>query len=361
MKIRSALEKLSRKDYKEESSPVHENILDCNLGVNSFGTSDKVLECAKQFNWSDLNLPPDNSYKQLKKEIMRFWSDYADIKLENIKIANGSSVVLSRINKIFIESGVRVLGYIPQFTEFMMEVAVLGGYYEGIPLTPEENLKFNPDILLRAMKKDHFLVYIDNPNNPTGQLINICDIEIVVKEASKKDITIIVDEAYGDYVMEKYSAINLINKYKNLIVTRTFTKGYGIGFTRVGYAILSTELSGCYSKIELPFPVSSFGAELAREALSDHEFVVNLRNKVRAVKGTLINELMKLGYTISETHKSCPIFIINHKDNHTDFKELLQGKGIITKPGTDFEGLDKNYVRINTPASAIDFLNRFQT
>ena len=77
---------------------------------------------------------------------------------------------------------------------------------------------------------------------------------------------VIVDEAYGDYVHEKHSAVNLINRYDNLVVTRTFSKGFGIAKFRVGYGILPEVLSGYYDKIELPFPVSALGAHMATAA-----------------------------------------------------------------------------------------------
>jgi len=184
MNIRSAVRQLVRKSYEEESEPLKADILDCALGRNSFGTSERVVEFAKHYDWSDLWDVPDTSYKDLKQQICQFWSDYADLGVENIKVANGSCVILSRFNKLFIEPGVNVLGYVPQFKEYMVEVAVLGGNYEAVPLDPQEDFKFNPDKLLSKIKPDYCIVYIDNPNNPTGQLISLSDIETIVREAA---------------------------------------------------------------------------------------------------------------------------------------------------------------------------------
>ena len=360
MNIRSAVRQLVRKSYEEEAEPLKADILDCALGRNSFGTSERVVELAKHFDWSDLWDVPDTSYKDLKQQICQFWSDYADLGVENIKVANGSCVVLSRFNKLFIEPGVNVLGYVPQFKEYMVEVAVLGGNYEAVPLDPQEDFKFNPDELLSKIKPDYCIVYIDNPNNPTGQLISLSDIETIVREAAKKDIIVIIDEAYGDYVEEKHSAVNLINEYKNLVVTRTFTKGYGIGRFRVGYAILSTELGDYYNRIDLPFSVSTMGASLAREALLDQDFILNLRQQVKAEKEKLTRELSERGYLIGETCEFCPLFVLGHKDKDVDLKKELLSKGILTTSGTDWENLGKNYVRVNTPRRAEDFLARLE-
>ena len=358
MNIRPAVRRLTRKSYEAESEPAKGDVLDCALGRNSFGTSPKVVEFAKHYDWSELWHHPDTSYRDLKQQICHFWSDYADLTVANIKVANGSCVVLSRLNKLFIEPGVKVLGYMPQFKEYMVEVMVLGGNYEAVPLDPRENFRFNPDRLLSRIKPDHCIVYIDNPNNPTGQLISLSDIETIVKEAARKDIVVIIDEAYGDYVEEKYSAVNLINKYKNLVVTRTFTKGYGIGRFRVGYAILPTELGDYYNRIELPFSVSTLGAALAREAILDQDFILSLRQQVKIEKEKLTQGLSQRGYLISETCPSCPIFIVGHKAESVDLKEELLSKGILTTSGTDWKNLGKNYVRVNTPPRAEDFLAR---
>jgi len=358
VKVRPAVKQLTRISYAKETEAPREGLLDCALGRNSFGTSERVMEFAKHYDWSNLCLHPDTTYKDLKQAICKFWSDYADLKVANIKVANGSCVILSRFNKLFIEAGVNVLGYVPQFAEYSAEVAVLGGKYEAVPLDPKEDFKFNLDRLLSEIKSDYCIIYIDNPNNPTGQLISLSDIEAIVKEAAKKDILVISDEAYGDYVEEKYSAVNLINKYQNLIVTRTFTKGYGIGQDRVGYTILPTELAGYYDTIELPFSVTVLGASLAREALLDQDFILNTRQQVKAEKEKLTRELSKRGYLISETYESCPIFITRHKDKDVDLQAEFMSKGILTVSGRTFVNLGKNYVRINTPPKAERFLAR---
>jgi histidinol-phosphate aminotransferase len=360
MNIRSTVRQLARKSYDEESEPLKGDILDCALGRNSFGTSEKVVEFAKHYDWSDLWDVPDTSYEDLKKEICKFWSSYADLETENIKVANGSCVVLSRFNKLFVETGVKVLGYVPQFREYMVEVAVLGGDYEAVRLDPQEGFKFNLERFLGEIKSGYSIIYIDNPNNPTGQLIRLSDIETIVREAAKNETMVILDEAYGDYVEERHSAVNLINQYKNLMVTRTFTKGYGIGRFRVGYAILSTELGNYYDRIDLPFSVSTMGGSLAREALLDQDFIVKLRQQVRGEKGRLTRELSQRGYLIGETCESCPLFILGHKDKDVDLKRELLSKGILTTAGTDWEHLDRNHVRVNTPSRAEDFLARLE-
>jgi histidinol-phosphate aminotransferase len=121
---------------------------------------------------------------------------------------------------------------------------------------------------------------------------------------------------------------------------------------------MSTELGDYYNRIELPFSVSTLGAALAREAIQDQDFILNLRQQVKVEKGRLTKELGKRGYIIGETCESCPIFILGHKDENVNLQEELLRKGILTASGTDWENLGKNYVRVNTNPRAEDFLLR---
>lgn len=358
MKIRPTVRQLSERSFEVEHEPLKGDFLDCALGKNSFGTSEKVLEFAREYNWSGLQDAPDTSYRDLKQAICRFWCDWADLKPDNIKIANGSMVVLSRLNKVFLDPGTKVLGYVPQFSEYMCEVMRLGGIYEAVLLNPKERYRFNLEKLLSKLSQDYAIVYVDNPINPTGHFISLDDVEVLIKEAEKHDVLAILDEAYGDYIEEEHSAVNLIHKYKNLVITRTFTKGYGIGKIRVGYAVIPAEIGRYYDKIDLPFSVSEMGAALCVVALQDHDFIIRLRQMVTFEKAKIVKGLAERGYLISETHESVPIFIAGHQDEGFDLRDHMLNKGIYALSGTSFENLGINYVRINTPANSEDFLDR---
>lgn len=95
--------------------------------------------------------------------------------------------VLQYINKLFLERGVKVLGYAPQFYGYPADVIMSGAEYKAVPLKPEDNFKFDVDDLLIEIKPRYCIIYIDNPNNPTGQLISLSDIEEIIKEAKKKE------------------------------------------------------------------------------------------------------------------------------------------------------------------------------
>lgn len=359
MKIKPYLVSFTRKAYSTHE-PVggQGKLLDCSLGVNNYGVSEKVLEAAKEYDWSKVWLCPDPSYKDLKGKIIEFWSDQAEIQMSQIQIGHGSMEVLERVNRIFLETDSQVLGYAPQFTGYVADISTCGAKYDPVILRAEENLKIFVERLLEKIGPDYSLIFIDNPNNPTGQMISLSGIEEIVKEARNKGVAVIVDEAYGDYAEQRQSAVNLIKTYNNLIVVRTFGKGLGLCSLKVGYGILSPKLSDYFNKVSPPFRATTISSYLAAVALSDRDFIADCRKRVKIEKGSVIRGLRAMGYLASETYEYCPIFLLSHKNSEVDLRQELLRKGILTVPGTDFEYLGKNYVRINCPASAEELLNR---
>lgn len=360
LKVRNTVKNMVRKSYGAHTAKARGDMLDCALGTNVFGTPKSVVENARNYDWSKSWQYPDNTYRNLKQAICHLWADSTKLNISNIKIANGSSFNLSLINKMFIGPGVRVLGYAPQFTEYTSEVAVFGGTYEAVPLEPAENFKFNADRLLSRISSGYSIIYIDNPNNPTGQVISLDAIEAVAKEANRQETLVIVDEAYGDYLEEHYSAVNLMHKYPNIAVTRTFSKCYGIAQARVGYAILSDSLSHYYDQVDLPFSVATASAEMAREALLDKQFIADCRKWVRVEKEKVTDELKRRGFSISETCGQCPIFVTWRKNagGNISLPGYFLKRGIVVLSGLSFDNLGEGYARINTPASAKSFITR---
>lgn len=359
MKIKYYLKELQVETYEKDVYP-EGKVLDCALGKNNFGISDRVPEFVKHYDASRFWDSPDISYSDLKRELCLFWSEYAELNADLIKVANGSRFIQERFNKIFITEGTKILGYAPQYTGYIMVAAVAGGIYKPIALNRKRNFKFDIDTFIPAITSEYAIVFVDNPNNPTGQVIDISDIEEIVKEAKRKGCAVMVDEAYGDYIDEGYSAIGLVNRYDNLVVTRTFSKGYGMGKTKVGYGVMSSKLAEYYDKVSIGIPgsVSDLGAKLARELLLDQDFVLNCRKRVKAGKDKLLEGLNQKGYLIAETDQSCPIFTIGHKDPNVDLRQDLLSQGVLSVSGSHFRNLGKNYVRINLPERPSELLGR---
>jgi histidinol-phosphate aminotransferase len=206
------------------------------------------------------------------------------------------------------------------------------------------NGKFDGKRFADSIERRHAFCYIDNPSNPTGQIIPIEIIADIAEKAAKKEVCVIVDEAYGDFMDKENSAINLLDTFDNVMVLKSFSKGFGMAGMRVGYAVGSVELMDVYRKVSIPFCVSGMAAALAIEALKDEEFLAESRKKIAEVKRKIIESTDLLENL--ETSMTVPIMTLIHPDSDVDlYKELLSVQ-VLSVPGDSFEGLGKNCVRI---------------
>jgi histidinol-phosphate aminotransferase len=292
---------------------------------------------------------PDPAASELKKAIIEFWRGRAQLKTSNIKVGLGSVELLQNINKAVFDPGDIALGIAPQFTDYISEVEILGGIYEYVPLGLDKDYKFSLDNFLNAMDRKYKLYYIDNPNNPTGQIISLSSIEAILKKAAGFDAVVLVDEAYGDFMDLDKSAVTLANKYDNLLVTKSFSKGLGIAGARVGYLVASEEFCEQYSKVAVPF-ASTPGLVLAAAALSDPEFILNCRKWIKERKLAVADAIKKMRYFYTDFE--VPIIGILHPDENVDIYEELKKRGIITDRG--FLTLGNNFTRLRVPADGND-------
>ncbi len=325
-----------------------EDVIDCSHGINPYGYSKAINDEIDILKISNISNYPQYPYLELRKKISEYWSDIAEISSNNIRLGNGSIDIINTINKIFIDEGSCVLGYCPQFTDYVTNVRSYGGIYEYIELKHENNYKFDSNDLTKKMSKNHKIIYIDNPNNPTGQIIPITELNKIIEKAEKMNICVIVDEAYGDFMRKRNSAINLVNKFSNLFVIRTFSKGFGLAGLRVGYVVCSEQLLEYYQKVSMPFSVSTLSYNITKIALDDKKFIEESIRKIKDMKISFINSLSKL--EVLETNLEIPIMVLKHPNDEVDLHEVFLKHRVLTESGKDFIGLGKSFVRLRIPS-----------
>jgi len=322
--------------------------LDCSLGTNPFGTSEKVKEKLKNMD-IDLSAYPDVKYSSLRNALADYW----DIDEESIFFGTGSIGCFEKVNKFVITQGSKVLGISPQYTRYISDVLAMGGFYEAVPLKKENRFKLDVGEVINTLNSDYSLLYLDNPHNPTGQALRLKEVEEIVQDAERKGVLVLVDEAYGDFIEKEESAINL--DYDNLVVIRSFSKGFGLASMRVGYAVIKNrDLRELYRKVDLPFPISKIGEILAVEALSDENFLNESRKRIALIKKEIINALKKK-FQIAETHMQTPIMLLWGPGD--TYHYFLQKK-ILTVRGSAFRPLDDSYVRLRVPENVEALLSR---
>lgn len=317
------------RDYVEDNfKELPKKVLDCSLGVNPFQKNN--------------NEYPDIQYTRLKKCLLKKFSEINNtLKEENIAFGQGSIGIIRNVFRFILESNDIVLGYSPQFPRVISEIELKKAQYIYYEL--KNDYKFIVDEFIKRIEKNQKAIYIDNPNNPTGQIIEIKDIERIVKVAKENNIYVIIDEAYGDYMEDKNSAITLINKYTNVIVIKSASKFYRMPDHRVGYVLASESIIKIYNNISLPFPFSNKSMVLFEKNLKNIMKNNAHKRKTQKIKGIIIEQLKDKQFL--HTNRETPIFTVQ-SSKYENLREELLMQGMMVEDCSQYINLSEKYARI---------------
>ncbi len=185
---------------------------------------------------------------------------------DNVMLGNGSSEVYDNIFRVFVAPGEEVIQQTPCFGIYKLRGTILGGKMVSVPMIyKDKKILYDADGILKAITDKTKIIVVANPNNPTG---NFMDAHDFVKIA-ETGIPFIVDEAYVEYAGLGMSQVNLVKKYKNVLVTRTLSKAYGLAGMRFGYALGDKNVIGQISAALLPWNVGTIPMWAALAALED--------------------------------------------------------------------------------------------
>ena len=367
LKIKKQLLEQEKISYATDHIDLPEGGIDCSEGCNPYGFPPKCAEVIRTFDISRLGPYPHS--QALYDAIAEYWKDQIDVERHNILLTDGSISSLYVINNIFDTHNSVALGISPQFTDYYMHAEMIGIEYAPYQLKKENNYRFDLNEFLamhyeieeddpEAQGKAYNFIYIDNPNNPTGQCIGIGDIERIVEEAAKFDITVIIDEAYGDFMDKANSAVSLFRKYSNLVVVRTMSKGFGLAGMRVGYIIACKELIHCMNKMVNPYMVGELTREVAAEALRHDEVIEKSRADFAFMKRQLrdvlgCTEECPAGSSgslhMAETLDTNSLLLLYHDNAGIDLRKEFFDRGVLVIDGNDFKGLDSSSARVRLP------------
>lgn len=331
------------KSYADNTPHVTGNTLDCSLGVNPYGFPQEILQVKDGYDWQHLLDYPHSS--RLHDALCAYWPG---VTASQITLANGSVCALYYLCNIFSgTSRTKVVGFVPTFTDMIESVKTFGMTFTGVPVRLEENGKAHAEDLMAAIDQETALVYIDRPNNPTGQTLPLADVQKIVEAAREKGAYVLADEAYGDFIPKEESSLALWGRCDNLIVAKTFSKGFGLANLRCGYIIAPQELTHYMSKILNPYVISDLARAICAEALQHPAHPVAhaadfaaAKQRMRAVCGSRV--------TMLETDDRVPICTLALQEQG-DLQALLMQQDILTVSGAEFDALDARFVRMRVP------------
>ena len=337
------------KSYADNTPTAAKETLDCSLGINPYGFPPAVTAAIRAFDPVRLaDYPHTHGAGQA---ILHSWSDLAPgLGMENLILCDGSISALYLINNLFSKPGAEVVGFVPTFTDMSVNAQMLGMRYTGVAMTLEESPLADVESLLAAVTPETALVYVDNPNNPTGRTLSLDQLARIAQRARDCGAFLLVDEAYGDFIPKEESALTLWDRFDNLLITRTFSKGFGLAGLRAGYIAAPAELAGYIGKISNPYMMNELARTAVTAALTDEAWPRAHAEAFAAVKQA-VRDRGGSALTLLPTDRRVPICTLRHRDPTVDLQRRLFDFGVLTVSGGEFDGLNKSSVRLRVPLS----------
>ncbi|MDH3388198.1 MAG: histidinol-phosphate transaminase [Gammaproteobacteria bacterium] len=252
------------------------NVIKLASNENPLGCSPlarQVLESASEH----IELYPDANAYYLKQALAR----KLGIGENQVTIGNGSNDVLDLIARSFLDRDTEAIFSQYAFMVYAMVTQACGASARvaaAMDASRETPYGHDLDAMHGLISSSTRIIFIANPNNPTGTWLDADELEYFLERVPDR-IAVVIDEAYFEYVDNKRypNALQWLTRFPNLIVTRTFSKIYGLAGLRIGYSVSSPELCDLFNRVRQPFNGNSLGLAAARAALDDDDFVVRSR------------------------------------------------------------------------------------
>jgi len=250
-----------------------------------------------------------------------------------ITLGNGSNDVLDLVARTFVEPGDDVIYSQYGFLVYGLVTQAVGG---RAVVTPAAHWGHDLDAMADAVTSRTKIVFVANPNNPTGTFIRRDGLTQFLDQIPGR-VIVVLDEAYFEYVIDSEypNGLDLVDRYENLVVTRTFSKAYGLAGLRVGYGIASEAITDLLNRVRQPFNVSNVAQSAALAALDDVDHITRSRDKNLNGKKYLCNnfEKMRIRYIPSVANF---VSIELGSETMRVYEELLR-RGIIVRPIANYD------------------------
>lgn len=280
---------------------------------------------------------PDGSGYYLKTKL----SETYGVPFDQIILGNGSNELIELITRTFLSPGEHVIQAFPTFLVYEKMVRGAGGRMSSIPLS---DFKVDLKEISKAITPETKIIFICNPNNPTGSAILEEDMRGFLNEIPD-DIVVVLDEAYIEFASDKAVArgLELLNEHTLLVVLRTFSKLYGLAGLRIGYGFGSSNLVDYMNRVRQPFNANALAQAAATAALDDLAFVNRTQRVVREGLSYLYQSLEDMGLEYIPTQTN--FFLIKVPIGGERVYELMLKEGVIVRSMVSYDLPD--YIRIN--------------
>lgn len=275
----------------------------------------------------------------------------AGVAAGQVVLGNGSNDVLDLIARVFLAPGRSAI-----FAQHAFAVYPLATLSAGAELiaTPARNFGHDLDAMLAAVRPDTRIIWIANPNNPTGNFLPYPEVRAFLEKVPK-DVIVVLDEAYNEYLppADRVDTAGWIKDFPNLVVCRTFSKIFGLAGLRVGYALAAPEIADLMNRVRQPFNVNNLALAAAVAALDDDEFVTASYELNRKGLAQIVAGLEKFGLEYIKPHGN---FVTFKAGDAAAVNQKLLQQGVIVRPVGGYGMPEWLRVTIGTEAENARFL-----
>jgi len=338
-------------EYVPGKTPKEPGVVKLASNENPFGPSPKALEAIVK-EAKNLQIYPDQKSILLREALAK----KLNLSDDCIICGNGSDDIMQILAATYLNPGDEVIISKNCFSIYELVTRVFGGKPVAVPM---KNFEVDLAGMASAMSARTKLVFLANPNNPTGTVFTATEFDALMKKVPDNTL-IVADEAYADFVESKDfpDSLKYVREGRNVVVLRTFSKYYGLAGLRIGYGIAKKELIAPMFRAKTPFNVNRLAQAGAVAALDDREFLEKTFKNNSEGKKYLYAELDKLGLEYKKTEANF-IFINLKRSADQVFIEMMK-QGVIIRPLTSFGLPEAIRVSIGTPEQNKKFISALE-
>ena len=314
------------------------NIVKLASNENPIGPSPLALKAIKAC-LKNLNRYPDGSGFYLKQELVKIFN----LKFENFILGNGSNELIDIAARTFCERDENIVSPFPSFVAYYLAAEQLG---IKLKISRLKDYSLDLDDIYKLIDDKTKIVFISNPNNPTGTFFSNDKIINFIKKV-KDGVLVVIDEAYIEYIGKSLVEDINIADFPNVLIIRTFSKVYGLAGLRVGYGIGHKDLISLMDRVREPFNVNSLSLSAAAAALKDKEYLEKVIAANETEKNYLYGEFKKIGIEFIETGANF-ILVKLKGQKAAEISEKLLDSGVIIRPMDRFGYGDMVRITVGT-------------
>jgi histidinol-phosphate aminotransferase len=324
---------------------------------NPFGPSPLAIK-AMQAVLAECNFYPDNDASELRQKLAALHN----VRPEQIVPTAGSTSLLGIIARALLSPGLNAITSERSFIVYPIATQAAGGKLIQVPM---RNHGFDLDAIASAINHDTRIIFLSNPNNPTGTIVDAEELDGFLEKVPE-NVIVVLDEAYCDFA-QHFAALrgvdyshwfDYVSQNLNVVVLRTFSKAHGLAGVRVGYGVGPAELMSYFARLRNTFSVSTVAQAAALAALEDEAHIAKaLRNNTEQAQ-RLTAEISELGYSVVPTWAN--FLYCELGEDAAEFAQRMQAEGVIIRPLGPWGAPTAIRVTIGTPEQNDLFLKAFK-